>query len=241
MYNGSKAREDFDESNYNYATLGYCRPIENDRELYNKMNQYAASAAEPASSASAPSASATSAKADTKGNEVPANIVVDTHNNPTLSRIVRDLAVKAGIKDLGFNDPWRYLWLIRKADNRASHGWGENTMCHSGSICNSHSDTPLFDAATQMGEIIRILETPIGPTAPKIHGYEATVDKDYVIFGCAKISRMMLEEVRKVIEPNWCGNRKIDSVTLDSGKTLTKAQIAEILDYVKAMDSGGAK
>lgn len=68
-----------------------------------------------------------------------------------------------------------------------------------------------------------------------IHGYDL---KPYnktdglVCFGCAEISVELLKRLRNTSNVKG-GNRKVASVSLDSGKVLTIEQINEILNYIK--------
>jgi hypothetical protein len=70
---------------------------------------------------------------------------------------------------------------------------------------------------------------------PVINGKEGSYKKgdSCVVYGndCAHISWRMLKDVFE--SSNVIGNRKIKSITLDSGVSITMEQIGEILEYVK--------
>lgn len=91
----------------------------------------------------------------------------------------------------------------------------------------------VYDSATQLGEILQVLNEPLPPTPPKIHGYDMVYIKgDYhVKFGCASICIQLLGDVIKQYD-----GRRITSITLDSGKTISDEQIKSILKYVDYID-----
>lgn len=97
----------------------------------------------------------------------------------------------------------------------------------------------IFDAETQMGEIVALFEEP-EIKIPEIHGYKAKYEKDslFVCFGCAEISLSFLKKIINLSEQTLdAGNREISGVILDSGKILNLAQIKEIITYTKAINS----
>ena len=95
-----------------------------------------------------------------------------------------------------------------------------------------------------MGEIVRLLSTPFvppkppAPVGPTIHGYTGTYKSgDFTVkFGCAEISMTLVNDIVDLYKRVWKGNRKLASITLDSGKTLTIAQLQSIQDYVRAVE-----
>jgi hypothetical protein len=73
---------------------------------------------------------------------------------------------------------------------------------------------------------------------PIVNGYKMkyTNGNKCIEFGCAKISIAMLAYISNS-KPLHEGNRKIQSVTLDSGVKITVKQIEEIFNYMKHIDN----
>lgn len=181
----------------------------------------------------------------------PPNFTVDTHHNKTLSRIVQELAFAA---ELTWSDSrtlqngdFRYIHITRSAYGDIFDRVG--LMLDTTSIADCAKDNPVYDAATQMGEIVRLLSTPVvppappPPTPPEIHGYKAvyTAGRASIQFGCADIWLHMLRSANGLMRPDWSGNRQVDSITLSSGKTLSREQVTEILGYVAAVEEYAKK
>ncbi len=185
-----------------------------------------------------PSISATNGTG-TAGPVNPTNFLVTVNKNLTLSRIVQELAFKAGLKWIGDNEPKLFTWadittiMVLRDSNRD----GKANTLYTGSGTAGY---PTYDAATQMGEIIRLLETPVVPplVKPTIHGYEAVyfAGQDTITFGCAQISVNLLECAKAVMEKEQPGNRGVVAITLSSGKVLNSPQIVTILDYIRAIN-----
>jgi hypothetical protein len=198
----------------------------------------------------------------------PPNFYIDTGDTPALRKIVQELAFDAGIA-WGFADkslasfPFRYVLVVREADKRVTRSWRKNTL-YTGSP-NGYPDIPVYSAATQMGEIVRLFSTPVeppvppAPTPPELYGYKAvyTPGAPTVDFGCAKLGKNLLRDAAKlmgcvidsdgsvmknagVCSEDGC-NRSVESVTLCSGKTLSRNQIKEILGYVAAVEEYAKK
>lgn len=188
----------------------------------------------------------------TKAPANPPDFVVDMGpgGNETLSRIVQELAFKAGLRWTGDSR------IVQSVEKRtlfiARTLWPRNRMCiaHGGNPQDFSLDLqtlPCFSAATQMGEIVRLLATPVAPVAPPkppapvgptIHGHIAVYAKGSktVAVGCATIDLWLLRQItfNRTIT---AGNRTIASITSNRGETLTAAQSKELLDYVAAVDA----
>jgi hypothetical protein len=192
----------------------------------------------------------------------PANFIIDlAFASPDLVAAVQHLLFAAGLK--WFNaeptkpipDKWlsnRGLFVIREACPAMTPG-----LIYHGSPNTAAYPFPVYSAQTALPEIIRLLngpfDVPPAPVAPEVHGYTARYAKgaDLVEFGCAKISLVLLRDVallmgltaidgslshREPVTRGYGGNRTVTSITLSSGKTLSREQAKAILDYVKAVN-----
>lgn len=199
----------------------------------------------------------------------PPNFIIKTHDNPTLFRITQELAFEHGMewvytgKGLIEDSVYREFLVVRQ-DHIGPSGW----RFRAGKLYGGNGgleNIPVYSAATQMGEIILLLSTPVvppappPPTPPEIHGYKAVykAGSAMVRFGCAGISKALLSDAAKlmgcVIQSDGSvmknagsvradgSNRGVDSITLSSGKILNRAQITEILGYVAAVEEYAVK
>ena len=71
------------------------------------------------------------------------------------------------------------------------------------------------------------------PQLPKINGYSGEIKGDIVKYGCAEISLAMLREMDRVMNEKYSGNRTISKIILDSGATISKVEIEQILRAAK--------
>ena len=172
----------------------------------------------------------------------PPNFAVDCGGVEQLSEIVQNLAFKAGMKWLNAGNSPIIINNLRILVSRVSETkfWlARNTLYTFSPKSNVYNHNfPLYSAATQMGEIVRLFSTPVAqpPTPPEIHGYTAvyTAGAPTVDFGCAKIDVGLLQDANQLMEeirPSG-GNRQVFGITLSSGKTLSREQIAKIMTYV---------
>ena len=200
-----------------------------------------------------PAPSTCSAKSgnETKLPDNPPNFIVDTGGNETLGKMVQELCFKAGIcwsafgKVASFNKEYPYLLVCRALwpGIRDRLGLDPLPVLYY-SVGDFGSSETVLSAATQMGEIVRLLSTPFvppkppAPVGPTIHGYTGTYKSgDFTVkFGCAEISMTLVNDIVDLYKRVWKGNRKLASITLDSGKTLTIAQLQSIQDYVRAVE-----
>lgn len=163
---------------------------------------------------------------------------VNTKGNQTLAWMVCEAGRKAGFMGCEMDkDLTAYPFLAVAREGKTYMG---QTSLRGGVPCG----TSIYDAATHMGEIIKLIETPYAapaPTPPTIHGYTGSYQRhgDVITFGCAQISLAMLSAIRTMGQPIH-GNRHITGITLDSGKTISIAQIKETLDYVDRIDKGAS-
>lgn len=197
----------------------------------------------------------------------PPNFTVDTGNDKTLSRIVQSLAFSAELtwsdSKTFQNRDFRYIHITRSPHGSIFDKAG--LMLDTTSIANCAKDRPVYSAATQMGEIVRLLSTPVvppmppPPTPPEIHGYKAvyTAGAPTVDFGCAKLGKNLLRDAAKLmgcvinsdgsvmrdagIVPEQGCNRAVDSIVLSSGKTLSRENVRTILDYIAAVEEYAKK
>lgn len=183
----------------------------------------------------------------------PANFVVLTGGNPTLSRIVQELAFSTGIlwtngDNHVENESSPRLYLIR---GEAPFPFEIKGIMHSSgpSLTPPADQWPIYSAATQMGEIVRLFSTPVvppvppPPTPPEIHGHKAVylVGNAHVDFGCAHIDLGIIREARELMEKSRTGTRQVFGITLSSGKTLSREQVTKILGYVTAVEEYAKK
>jgi len=195
-------------------------------------------------------ASETPAQPETPLN--PPNFVVDTDRNETLSRIVQELALAAELPWAGGSldvkhDNFRYIHVTRSPDGDIFDKAG--LMLDTTSIADCAKDRPVYSAATQMGEIVRLLSTPVeppvppAPTPPTLYGYNAVykAGAPTINFGCAEISVNLLECIHAVMDKPQPGNRILTVITLSSGKTLDRDGIGMALAYVAAVDERAKK
>jgi len=66
-----------------------------------------------------------------------------------------------------------------------------------------------------------------------INGHEMTVEGDIISFGCAKFNVNQFRSIEAFNNFHISSNRKIKSITLDSGVTLTIEDITKILERLK--------
>lgn len=170
--------------------------------------------------------------------------VISLDNNPSLHKIIEDilhLNFKFSCKgDYGNEFVRRYNVATGKYD--ISVDLVQKTYDHIFYPNMVPAVWPRYKASTQLGDIIRMLETPyvseIKP--PVIHGYDAEYTKnDSVIkFGCASIGIQLLRSAYKLLSPyvENGGNRTVSSITLNSGRTLTMEQIDQILKHVRKIN-----
>ena len=183
---------------------------------------------------------ASDCSAQTPAPENPINFIVDTHDDKILSEMVQELAVKTKVAEKPFGyDNKRYIYIYRETGclnsftNKPGMYHDYSTPC---------KGSPVYSASTQFGEIVRLLSTPVKPPAPvgpTIHSYTGTYKSgDFTVkFGCAEISTTLVNDIVDLFYKRvWKGNRKLASITLDSGKTLTIAQLQSIQDYVRAVE-----
>lgn len=182
----------------------------------------------------------------------PPNFYIDTHDIPTLRKIAQELAFEAGMK-WGCGDKtlasftFRNLLVVRKEDNRPTRAWSENTLYCGDPV--PYEGIPVYSAATQLGEIIRILSIPVVPPAPpspippEIHGYKAIYSPGAptVDFGCAHIDLGIIREAHDLMEKSRTGTRQVFGITLSSGKTLSREQVTKILGYIAAVEEYAKK
>ena len=71
------------------------------------------------------------------------------------------------------------------------------------------------------------------PQLPKINGYSGEIKGDIVKYGCAEISLAMLRKMNRVMNEKYSGNRTISKIILDSGATISKVEIEQILKAAK--------
>lgn len=182
----------------------------------------------------------------------PPNFVVDTDRNETLSRIVQELAFAAGLPwgsgslDVK-HDKLRYIYVTRSPHGDIFDKAG--LMLDTSTIYDRAKDLPVYSAATQMGEIVRLLSTPVvppvppAPTPPEIHGYKAvyTTGGATVNFGCAGIDLGIIRDASQLMEKVRVGTRQVFGITLSSGKALSREQVTKILAYVAAVEEYAKK
>lgn len=187
----------------------------------------------------APGGAAVRATPPAKTTEVnPPNFVITGCGDPILGEAAQRALFKAGLRwgagptvmDLS---SWPYINVYRD---------GRYAVMITRSAEDANPGFPHYDVGTQLREIVQLLATPPKPPAPvgpHLHGYTGVYRKDtsYVTFGCANLCTGLLHRVLALNEAGITGNRKVASVTLDSGKTLTLKQIEETLAYVAAVDS----
>ncbi len=173
------------------------------------------------------------------------SIVISVGSSSVLSRAVQEAAFAAGwvwndgqftysdITDRSYGDrnalvltPIKGMYVVDAARNLADKG---------GLILNARTD---------LGLLMDLLAAHPTPKAPVIHGYAAEYVKDSptIQFGCATLSIEMLSQAAramgmmrihgKLAVLSGGGNRFVISIILDSGKTLSKDQVAAILSYV---------
>jgi hypothetical protein len=96
----------------------------------------------------------------------------------------------------------------------------------------------LIDAVKDLPKIMEILLPKPEMEAPKVNGYVMEYKKNDLVatFGCAKISISFLLDVSRMMAEDYEGNRKLDKIVLDSGVTLTKDDVKNILDYRKFVE-----
>lgn len=170
----------------------------------------------------------------------PPNFVVHVPT-PALSKAVQQAAFDAGIKwEAGarIHENCIPTILVSRVPFRTEHFHHNAPYLYVLMQSTPLDDLPRYDAATQFGEILRLLTTPVKPEvkAPEIHGYKAkyTRNDQTVAYGCAEIS---LELFRDIALDHGLGNRQIASVTLDSGKTITRDQAKAVLIYINHVNS----
>lgn len=113
----------------------------------------------------------------------PPNFIVNCNGVKELSEIVQRLAFShdlewlCGSKTLK-NDYLIYIFFIRKADNSKCRGWTKNTLYHTGCDPTAvYADLPMFNAATQMGEIIELLNKKVEVDRLIINNLEVRYNK----------------------------------------------------------------
>lgn len=183
---------------------------------------------------------------NSENKENPANFVVNVgKDNKQLIQIIIDLLKKYDF--IFYNNPYssgghqfrilRENWFCRT--NQITYY--KNSVHYFPGISDyiqSHPEDylPEYDGFTQFGEIVRLLETPLKEKKqpPIINGYkmEYNIGDAWVIFGCAVMSREMIEDTLIILNKIYCGNGKISSITLDCGVILTRYNLKEIIDYI---------
>ena len=71
------------------------------------------------------------------------------------------------------------------------------------------------------------------PQLPKINGYNGEIKGGIVKYGSAEISLAMLRKMDYVMNGIYNGNRTISKIILDSGATISKVEIEQILKAAK--------
>jgi len=123
--------------------------------------------------------------------------------------------IKEGV-EFSYNNVTNRLYLIDCVyDNKANYG--------SSAVNNKYT---IFNN----GKWAEIIEDKV----PEINGCKMEVDGDYhVKFGCARFSKIQLSEWNKALQSDYGdGNRRIKSMTLDSGVEITVGQLKEVVDYL---------
>ncbi len=246
------------------SILAYARPITNDPTLHKRMQSWAAGALSYAETSwfwrdeddalqmsrldNLPSSAAVGKDRATVQRDEPANpanFVVQV-DNPALSEAVQRVAFAAG---LGWElDGARVqhanstaLVVSRTASSLDDCTWMADRLYRASSNNERmRNRLPHYNAATQFGEIVRLLSTPVKPPRPEIpevHGHHMNPyakGGDTVAFGCAVIS---LDLLRVTFTAPYPGNRTVDSIMLSSGKRIDRAQATEIFAYVDYVNS----
>lgn len=173
--------------------------------------------------------------------ENPANFVITTGGNPSLSEAAQRACFGVGLT-------WEGGPVVVEGRTPFINVYrtGRWATMITRSMDDANPGLPHYDVGTQLGEIVRLLSTPPAPpkpVAPRVHDYTASYVKGSpcVVFGCVNLSIALLKRLSDLSATGgtrWEGNRTVASVTLDSGKTLTLKQIDETLAYVAAVDRG---
>lgn len=160
---------------------------------------------------------------------------VDTKGVMELSHIVEGWAKKAGFK-----------WPLDIPNGRSATAVRiAPILCFKTGILKvmtndtiAHPGSPIYDARTQMGEILELFFSPLEP--PEIHGHPAKYTKNgtHIQFGCAKLFVGMLKSIDEYMSVAHNQEvRTIQSIALSSGKVLDCGQIKEIIEYINAVDA----
>ena len=69
---------------------------------------------------------------------------------------------------------------------------------------------------------------------PKINNFDGKVEGDFVIYGnnCAKFHKQFFKNLSAVNVGNNWGNRKVNSIKLDSGVEITMDEVKQIVDFL---------
>ena len=152
--------------------------------------------------------------------------------DPIVSEFIQKLLLKNGITWYGkkpneiqdTDKPYLFVSFNTRT-------WGENKL-----FCShcKESDFEAYDAVKDLQKIMEFVETPSMPL-PVVNNYTMSEYKSghtSVVFGCAHISIRLLRGVLKLMEEEFTGNRQLDKIVLNSGVTLTKDDVKNILKYV---------
>lgn len=181
--------------------------------------------------------------AEDKPKENKMNVLVIKVDNEILSECIQKLLFKAGFswgakgaeKDIQMTG-FPYIYAHFKST------YGENRI-YIGSNFYKDPGYELFDAAKDFAKINEILSARAKPTmaAPKVNGYVMEYKKGDLIatFGCAKISTSFIRDVSRMMAEDYKGNRKLDKIVLDSGVTLSKDDVSNIVKYVDFVNKNG--
>ena len=104
------------------------------------------------------------------------------------------------------------------------------------SLCNARMEVQSDDSGNRNGWFksnFRKARPDEIPQLPKINGYSGEIKGDIVKYGSAEISLAMLREMDQVMNEKYSGNRTISKIILDSGATISKVEIEQILKAAK--------
>lgn len=173
------------------------------------------------------------------------SIVISVGSSAVLSRAVQEAAFAAGFTWEGTGasvladviSGGRLVVLLLNRRNQHVY-WQLATA----PLPSDWSNLLHLDARTDMGLLIDLLSAPSAPkpiVGPTINGYVGAYTKgaDIIVFGCAQISVHMLRALSPAMM-SIHGNRTVASMTLSSGVTITREQIAAILSYIDQVNKG---